>query len=164
MDRRTGKVAIPGNVCVCVCVCVCVRVYVYSVCACVCVRESVCVRVCVCVYIPGNPEGKVAFGEVGASSVTEEDEVFIVIAPQSMVGASVYEPLAEMTAAAKGRPMVLFVCVCVCVCARARARVCVCLCVYMYLCMYVCMYAYTYVCMYLCMYVLYIHYYTYIRC
>ena len=157
MDRRTGKVAIPGNVCVCVCVCVCVRVYVYSVCACVCERESVCERECVCVYIPGNPEGKVAFGEVGASSVTEEDEVFIVIAPQSMVGASVYEPLAEMTAAAKGRPMVLFVCVCVCVCARARACVCVCVFVRVYVFMYVCMYVCIYVCMYVFMYVCIVH-------
>jgi hypothetical protein len=116
------------------------------------------VCVCVCVYIPGNPEGKVAFGEVGASSVTEEDEVFIVIAPQSMVGASVYEPLAEMTAAAKGRPMVLFVCVCVCVCARARARVCVCVCacICIYVCMYVCMHIRMYVCIYVCMYCTYI--------
>ena len=113
--------------------------------------------VCVCVYIPGNPEGKVAFGEVGASSVTEEDEVFIVIAPQSMVGASVYEPLAEMTAAAKGRPMVLFVCVCVCVCARARACVCVCVFVRVYVFMYVCMYVCIYVCMYVFMYVCIVH-------
>jgi len=59
------------------------------------------------VSIPGNPEGLVAFAEVGAHDVNAEDEVFIVIAPQSMVGASVHEPLAELVAAAKGRPVLL---------------------------------------------------------
>jgi adenylate kinase len=48
------------------------------------------------VALPGNPQGLIAFGAVGA------DEV----AP-SMVGASVYEPLAELVQAAKGRPVVL---------------------------------------------------------
>lgn len=37
------------------------------------------------VVIQGNPDGKVAFGEVGPHVVEEEDEIFIVIAPQSMV-------------------------------------------------------------------------------
>ena len=55
----------------------------------------------------GNPNGRVAFGDVGASAVDDKDEVFIVIAPQSMTGASVYDPLSEMVTAAKGRPMLL---------------------------------------------------------
>ena len=57
--------------------------------------------------VKGNPNGLIAFGEVDASQVASEDEVFIVIAPQSMIGASVYEPLAGMVKAANGRPVVL---------------------------------------------------------
>eukprot|EP00285_Hemiselmis_virescens_P003000 CAMPEP_0173412868 /NCGR_PEP_ID=MMETSP1356-20130122/80508_1 /TAXON_ID=77927 ORGANISM="Hemiselmis virescens, Strain PCC157" /NCGR_SAMPLE_ID=MMETSP1356 /ASSEMBLY_ACC=CAM_ASM_000847 /LENGTH=618 /DNA_ID=CAMNT_0014374811 /DNA_START=145 /DNA_END=2001 /DNA_ORIENTATION=+ len=60
------------------------------------------------VFNLGNPEGRVSFGEVGADSCADEDEVFIVIAPQSMTGASVFEPLASMVQAAKGRP---FLCI-----------------------------------------------------
>eukprot|EP00288_Rhodomonas_lens_P016385 CAMPEP_0177709156 /NCGR_PEP_ID=MMETSP0484_2-20121128/10654_1 /TAXON_ID=354590 /ORGANISM="Rhodomonas lens, Strain RHODO" /LENGTH=618 /DNA_ID=CAMNT_0019220757 /DNA_START=17 /DNA_END=1873 /DNA_ORIENTATION=+ len=55
----------------------------------------------------GNPDGKIAFAEVGAQHVDPKDDVFIIIAPQSMVGASVYEPLSEMVAAAKGKPVIL---------------------------------------------------------
>ena len=55
----------------------------------------------------GNPHGRIAFGGVGAADVTDADEVFIIIAPQSMVGASVYEPLSEMVTAANGRPVIL---------------------------------------------------------
>ena len=55
----------------------------------------------------GNPDGRIAFGAVGAADVADTDEVFIVIAPQSMVGASVYEPLSEMVTAANGRPVIL---------------------------------------------------------
>lgn len=50
----------------------------------------------------GNPEGLIAFGAVGADQIAPEDDVVIVIAPQSMVGASVYEPLAEMVHAGDG--------------------------------------------------------------
>ena len=55
----------------------------------------------------GNPDGRIAFGAVGAADVEDADEVLIIIAPQSMVGASVYEPLSEMVAAANGRPVIL---------------------------------------------------------
>jgi adenylate kinase len=56
---------------------------------------------------PGNPEGLIAFGAVGAEHMDPADEVLLIIAPQSMVGASVYEPLSEMVMAAAGRPVVL---------------------------------------------------------
>lgn len=48
-------------------------------------------------------EGDVRFGAVGAAEVRADDDVLVVIAPQSMVGASIYEPLAEMVAAAEAQ-------------------------------------------------------------
>jgi len=52
-------------------------------------------------------EGAVRFGAVGADQVSEDDEAFIVLAPQSMVGASIHEPLFEMCEAAGDRPVIL---------------------------------------------------------
>jgi adenylate kinase len=40
------------------------------------------------VYYEGNKEGRVAFGDVSVNAVDDEDEVFIIIAPQSMTGLS----------------------------------------------------------------------------
>jgi len=54
-------------------------------------------------------EGLVCFGAVGADEVGDDDDVLLVIAPQSMVGASIYEPLKEMADAAvsRGKALVL---------------------------------------------------------
>lgn len=38
-------------------------------------------------------EGVVRFGGVGAEHLAADDDVVLVIAPQNMVGASIYEPL-----------------------------------------------------------------------
>ncbi|KAJ1492787.1 hypothetical protein T484DRAFT_1770435, partial [Baffinella frigidus] len=51
------------------------------------------------VAIKGSKEGRVSFGEVGPNVVEDDDEVFIVIAPQSMVGASGYDVLAPVIGA-----------------------------------------------------------------
>lgn len=59
------------------------------------------------VIVKGSPDGKVAFGAVGASDVDPADEVFLVIAPQSIIGASIHEPLSAMVAAAGNRPVIL---------------------------------------------------------
>ena len=45
---------------------------------------------------PDAPEGFVRFGAVGPNELTDDDDVIIILAPQSMVGASIYEPLSEM--------------------------------------------------------------------
>jgi len=42
----------------------------------------------------------VRFGAVGASEVAPDDDVLLVLAPQNMVGASIYEPLKAMAEAA----------------------------------------------------------------
>lgn len=54
-------------------------------------------------------EGLVCFGAVGAEEVGDDDDVLIVLAPQSMVGASIYEPLKEMAdaAVARGKALIL---------------------------------------------------------
>jgi len=64
-----------------------------------------------------NPEGgegegdligkKIVFGAVGAEDVEAEDDVFIVIAPQSVTGGDICEPLGQMITAAGERPVVL---------------------------------------------------------
>eukprot|EP00316_Scyphosphaera_apsteinii_P008897 CAMPEP_0119329436 /NCGR_PEP_ID=MMETSP1333-20130426/75833_1 /TAXON_ID=418940 /ORGANISM="Scyphosphaera apsteinii, Strain RCC1455" /LENGTH=245 /DNA_ID=CAMNT_0007338549 /DNA_START=47 /DNA_END=784 /DNA_ORIENTATION=+ len=41
-------------------------------------------------------EGRVRFGAIGAAEVKSDDDVILCIAPQSMVGASIYEPLSQM--------------------------------------------------------------------
>lgn len=55
------------------------------------------------------PEGLVRFGAVGADEIRADDDVIIVIAPQSMVGASIYPSLSAMTqaAAAQGTAVIL---------------------------------------------------------
>ena len=48
-------------------------------------------------------------GAVGAAEVAADDNVILVLAPQSMVGASIYEPLSEMAevATSQGTSVVL---------------------------------------------------------
>jgi hypothetical protein len=55
------------------------------------------------------PEGLIRFGAVGADELSPDDDVVIVIAPQSMVGASIYPSLSAMTerAAAQGTAVIL---------------------------------------------------------
>ena len=48
-------------------------------------------------------EGLVRFGAVGADEVRPTDDVLIVIAPQSMVGAPIYEALSAMADAAEAQ-------------------------------------------------------------
>ena len=48
-------------------------------------------------------EGLVRFGAIGAAEVAPDDDVFILLAPQSMVGASIYEPLSSMVEAAEAK-------------------------------------------------------------
>lgn len=48
-------------------------------------------------------EGLVRFGAVGSAEVSADDDVLIVLAPQSMVGASIYEPLRAMVDAAEAQ-------------------------------------------------------------
>jgi adenylate kinase len=48
-------------------------------------------------------EGLVRFGAVGAEEVAPDDDILIILAPQSMVGASIYEPLSEMVERATGQ-------------------------------------------------------------
>ena len=48
-------------------------------------------------------EGLVCFGAVGAQEVGRDDDVLLLLAPQSMVGASIYEPLSEMVEAAEAQ-------------------------------------------------------------
>ena len=54
-------------------------------------------------------EGFVRFGAVGEAEVKDDDDVLLVLAPQSMVGASIYEPLKSMTdrAVAQGAAIIL---------------------------------------------------------
>jgi len=54
-------------------------------------------------------EGLVRFGAVGADEVGADDDVLLVLAPQSMVGASIYEPLRAMAekADAQGTSIIL---------------------------------------------------------
>ncbi len=53
-------------------------------------------------------EGPIRFGAVGADEVAGDDDVVLVIAPQSMVGASIYEYLAPMAdAVGPDRPIIL---------------------------------------------------------
>ena len=54
-----------------------------------------------------DAEGAVRFGAVGAAEVVDDDDVLLVLAPQSMVGASIHEPLSEMAEAAGDRPFVI---------------------------------------------------------
>ncbi|CAM9543310.1 unnamed protein product [Discosporangium mesarthrocarpum] len=57
---------------------------------------------------PDGMEGeKIFFGEVGEDEVQAEDDVFIIISPQSMVGATIHVPLSRMVNAAAGRPFLL---------------------------------------------------------
>ena len=49
----------------------------------------------------------IRFGAVGSEWVDEEDEVFVVLAPQSIVGNSIVPLLQEMVEAAMGRPVIL---------------------------------------------------------
>ena len=51
----------------------------------------------------GAFDGMVRFGAVGAAEVSPSDDVLLVLAPQSMVGASIYEPLRAMTEAAEAQ-------------------------------------------------------------
>ena len=53
-----------------------------------------------------DAEGAVRFGAVGAAEVVDDD-VLLVLAPRSMVGASIHEPLSEMAEAAGDRPFVI---------------------------------------------------------
>eukprot|EP00611_Tribonema_gayanum_P001151 TRINITY_DN10860_c0_g2_i7.p2 TRINITY_DN10860_c0_g2~~TRINITY_DN10860_c0_g2_i7.p2 ORF type:complete len:422 (-),score=158.11 TRINITY_DN10860_c0_g2_i7:150-1415(-) len=55
----------------------------------------------------GYVGASVNFGKVGAEFVDPEDDVIMIIAPQSIVGASIHESLSEMARAAGGRPIVL---------------------------------------------------------
>jgi hypothetical protein len=41
-------------------------------------------------------EGAVCFGAIGADEVDSNDDVFLLLAPQHMTGASLHEPLSEM--------------------------------------------------------------------
>lgn len=45
-------------------------------------------------------EGLVRFGAIGAQELEKDDDVLILLAPQSMVGASIYDSLSDMAAAA----------------------------------------------------------------
>lgn len=52
-------------------------------------------------------DGVVRFGSLGADQVTPEDDIFIVLCPQNMQGASVIPYLQEMVELLEDRPMVL---------------------------------------------------------
>ena len=52
-------------------------------------------------------DGAVRFGAVGADQVSADDDVFVVLAPQNMVGASIHDSLSEMCEAAGERPVIL---------------------------------------------------------
>ena len=56
-----------------------------------------------------DDQGLIRFGGVGAEEVAADDDVLIILAPQSMVGASVIEPLSEMAAkaVAQGSALIL---------------------------------------------------------
>ena len=61
---------------------------------------------------PGEPEAYVRFGAVGADEVDKDkyaapDDVFIVIAPQNIIGFSILDDLREMIEAADGRPLLI---------------------------------------------------------
>ena len=56
---------------------------------------------------PPRIEGPIRFGAIGADHVADDDDVLLLLAPQNMVGVSLYEPLSEMAAAAGDRPMIL---------------------------------------------------------
>jgi adenylate kinase len=49
----------------------------------------------------------ISFGAIGAAEVKEEDDLFIIIAPQNIIGASVQPSLEAMCEAAGDRPVVL---------------------------------------------------------
>lgn len=49
----------------------------------------------------------IGFGAVGADWVDKDDDVFVVLAPQSIVGSSIVPLLKEMVEAAAGRPVIL---------------------------------------------------------
>ena len=51
----------------------------------------------------GEGEGRIRFGEVGPAEVAGDDDVVIILAPQSMVGASIYESLSEMVEKAEAQ-------------------------------------------------------------
>lgn len=53
-------------------------------------------------------EGSVRFGAIGGSEVKADDDVFLVLAPQNMVGGCLMPALSEMADAAGGRALVLF--------------------------------------------------------
>jgi hypothetical protein len=54
-------------------------------------------------------EGLVCFGKVGEAEVAPDDDVLLLLAPQSMVGASIYDPLRPMVekATAQGAAVIL---------------------------------------------------------
>mmetsp|Transcript_22625 Transcript_22625/g.67879 ORF Transcript_22625/g.67879 Transcript_22625/m.67879 type:complete len:473 (-) Transcript_22625:45-1463(-) len=54
----------------------------------------------------GGEDDMIRFGAINAQSVDKKDEVFLLIAPQSIVGSSIVPLLAEMVDAAAGRPIV----------------------------------------------------------
>jgi adenylate kinase len=52
-------------------------------------------------------EGPIRFGAVGADEVRADDDVLLLIAPQNMVGVSLFDALGGMAEAAAHRPMVI---------------------------------------------------------
>ena len=51
-------------------------------------------------------DGFLRFGGVGAEDVERDDDVFVILAPQSIVGCSIVAPLADMVDAAAGKRVI----------------------------------------------------------
>lgn len=54
-----------------------------------------------------RPEALIRLGCVGSDQVADDDEVFIIIAPQNVIGGMILDKLEEMVKAANGRPLIL---------------------------------------------------------
>ena len=58
--------------------------------------------------VTGSGMSLIRIGDISRDTVAEDDDVFVVISPQNIVGGSIISYLEELVEAANGRPVILF--------------------------------------------------------